>query len=250
MGLSFNNDMKTALPEYVLGTNRFIKIDKMLSENVLWKKEAYENLKKLFKEMIEQEASDMDFGGLRTNGKVWFRIYGDKSPSENLPHYDENESIAMIMSILSEEQKSYLFKNKNIDFALSCDIEADEPPFRFRGDVFYERNLLAVNFRIINQMLFRIKDLGLSEPIIRRLDLHYEKSGLFLITGIRGSGKSSTLDAIIDMNNHKNNGHIIIIGNPIEYIHTSDKCLITHREIGKDVASFQKGVIDSLRQDP
>ena len=73
---------------------------------------------------------------------------------------------------------------------------------------------------------------------------------IFLITGITGSGKSSTLDAVIDMNNHNNNSHIIIIGNPIEFIHKSDKSIVSHREVGSDVKNFQSGTIESLRQDP
>jgi twitching motility protein PilT len=82
------------------------------------------------------------------------------------------------------------------------------------------------------------------------LNLQYEKFGLTLVTGLTGSGKSTTLDSIIDMNNHSNNGHIVIVGNPIEYIHTSEKCIVRHREVGTDVISFQKGIIESLRQDP
>jgi twitching motility protein PilT len=70
------------------------------------------------------------------------------------------------------------------------------------------------------------------------------------LTGITGSGKSSTLDAIIHMNNMQSNGHIIIIGNPIEYIHKSVNCIIRHREIGEDVLSFKRGAIEALRQDP
>ncbi len=71
-----------------------------------------------------------------------------------------------------------------------------------------------------------------------------------MITGITGSGKSTTLDSIVDMNNHNNEAHIVIIGNPIEYIHKSEKCLIRHRELGSDTLSFQEGTIQSLRQDP
>ncbi len=73
---------------------------------------------------------------------------------------------------------------------------------------------------------------------------------MILVTGLTGSGKSCTLDSIIDMNNHNNAAHIIVIGNPIEYIHKSDKCIIRHREIGEDVMTFQQGTVQSLRQDP
>ncbi|MCH7774083.1 MAG: Flp pilus assembly complex ATPase component TadA, partial [Bacteroidetes bacterium] len=85
---------------------------------------------------------------------------------------------------------------------------------------------------------------------IRSLSHNYIKFGLTLITGITGSGKSSTLDSIIDHHNKFDPAHIIIIASPIEYVHTSNVSLIKHREIGRDVLSFKDGIVQSLRQDP
>ena len=167
-----------------------------------------------------------------------------------MPHYTDDETTAMLLSVLSDEQKINLFKNKNVDLSIGMKLEDGEMPSRFRGDIYYESNVLVANFRRISQDLFKIESLSLPEPIIKRLDLNYEKSGLILITGITGSGKSCTLDSIVDMNNQNNEAHIIIIGNPIEYIHQSKKCLIRHREIGEDVLGFKEGVIQALRQDP
>lgn len=76
------------------------------------------------------------------------------------------------------------------------------------------------------------------------------KEGLILITGITGSGKSTTLDAIIDENNRTCDAHIIIISSPVEYVHQSKRCLVRHREVGRDVLSFKEGTIQALRQDP
>src|SRR5574342_793345 len=73
---------------------------------------------------------------------------------------------------------------------------------------------------------------------------------MVLITGITGSGKSATLDSIIDANNRHANGHIVIIADPLEYIHNSNKCVVRHREIGRDVRSFKDGTVQALRQDP
>jgi len=76
------------------------------------------------------------------------------------------------------------------------------------------------------------------------------QQGLTLVTGITGSGKSTTLDSIVDANNHTVDGHVVIIASPIEYVHKSDRCIIRHREVGRDVLSFKEGAIQSLRQDP
>ncbi|MCD4818350.1 MAG: Flp pilus assembly complex ATPase component TadA [Candidatus Cloacimonetes bacterium] len=248
--LSFIENIQANLPEMMIGTYRLKTINTMLNENPDWKKECYFNLKKLLRIMTSEEASDIDLGGPRTNGYIWFRVYGDKTPAQNIPKYKDDEVSAIILSILTIEQKEIFFKEKNLDFSITMYLEENEAPFRFRGDVFYERNTLAVNFRLINQDLFSMEDLQFPTPIVKRVNLKFEKSGLILITGITGSGKSSTLDSIINLNNTTNNAHIIIIGNPIEYIHQSQKSLVTHREVGEDVLSFGSGSIEALRQDP
>ncbi|MBC8416051.1 MAG: Flp pilus assembly complex ATPase component TadA [Candidatus Cloacimonetes bacterium] len=250
MSLSFLPEMQVSLPEYLTGTARFQNINKMITFNASWKNEAYNNLRNLLKHMRKIEASDIDFGGPGSNGKVWYRVFGTKTFSNDVPQYTEDEVTAIILSILTDDQKVILFNNKNIDFSHGIVLEENERPGRFRGDVYYESNVLVVNFRRINEDLFKIDSLNFPEIITKRFNLKFEKSGLFLITGITGSGKSCTLDSIVDMNNHDNYAHIIIIGNPIEFVHRSDKCLLRHREIGEDVLSFQEGTIQALRQDP
>lgn len=250
MSLSFTPEMLVGLPEYLTGTSRFQNINKIITYNATWRKEAYDNLKKLLKNMREINASDIDFGGPGAKRQIWYRVYGKKSPHQDMPSYTNDEVTAILLSVLSDEQKITLFKNKNVDLSVGMVLEEGEEPSRFRSDIYYESNVLVANFRRINQELFTIQSLNFPESIIKRLDLQYEKSGLILVTGITGSGKSCTLDSIIDMNNHNNNSHIVIIGNPIEYIHQSDKCIIRHREVGEDVLNFREGTIQALRQDP
>ncbi len=250
MALSFLNELNSSLPEYSMGLNRIKLINKAVMANAALKKESFAHLKGLLQKMVTKNASDMDFGGPRSNEQIWFRTYGDKTPDKELATCTDDETTAIMMSVLSGEQKNLLIKQKNLDFALSVKTEETKEPIRFRGNIFFERNSLAVNFRLIKQKLFNIEDLEIPSAIVKRLDLKYEKSGLFLITGITGSGKSTTLDTIINMNNLNNKAHIIIIGNPIEYIHKSIKSIVTHRDVGSDVLSFQHGTIEALRQDP
>jgi twitching motility protein PilT len=137
---------------------------------------------------------------------------------------------------------------KSLDFPLAFQIEGKE--VRFRGTTFFDRNSLGANFRSISDTLLEIEDLRIPEVVANRMNLRYEKTGLVLITGITGSGKSTTLNAVIDMNNRQNCAHIVSIDSPIEYVHHSKKCLVRHREVGVDVLSFEHGAIEALRQDP
>jgi twitching motility protein PilT len=244
------HELKIPYEETITSTDRYEQIFQILNSNLSWKTEANREIKSHLQRMIQKEAADMDIGGPRTLGMIWFRIYADKIPQEDLPRYSQDETAAMLLSLVSEKQKKILFEERNLDLAVSVDLRDGTRPVRYRCDIFFERETLAANFRFIKQNLFPVEALDFPPPIIKRLDLMHEKQGLFLVTGITGSGKSATLDSIIDMNNLHNNAHIIIIGNPIEYIHESHKSIVTHREVGEDVRSFRKGVVEALRQDP
>ena len=250
MSLSFLNEMHVALPETLAGTARFQAINKMITYNSKWKEEAQQDLKLFLAEMKAVGALDMDFGGPGSKGKIWYRIYGDTSPREEERLLTEDESTAMLMSILTNEQKVHLFKEKSLIFSSSMKFEESKRNHRFRGSIYYESNTLVVNFRRINEKLLPLKALGYPEIIYKRLNLQYEKSGLYLLTGVTGSGKTYSLDTIIDLNNRKNRALIIIIDDPIEYMHKSENCIIRHREIGKDVLNFEQATAQVLVQDP
>ena len=250
MSFSFLNEMQIALPDSLAGTARFKAINKMIAYHISWQQEAQSNLKQLLSEMKNFGALDMDFGGPGSNGKIWYRIYGDTSPKEDerLLAYDEVTS--MLLSVLTNEQKVLLFGEKYLVFSLSMQFKEGKNEHRFRGSVYYESNTLVANFRRINEKLLPLKALGYPEIIYKRLNLQYEKSGLYLMTGITGSGKTYSLDTIIDMNNRKNKALIIVIDDPIEYMHQSEQCIIRHREIGKDVKNYEQATEQVLTLDP
>jgi twitching motility protein PilT len=250
MGLSFTPEMEIALPEYLIGTERLKNINKLITFNSAWKREAYEHLKKLLTKMEEIDASDIDIGGSTLDGKIWYRVQGRKFPDSKAKRYSSDEVVAILLSILSDDQKLILFERKNVDFSLGVNLGGNEVLYRFRGDIYYENNVLVANFRRVNRNLYPLEKLNIPNLVLKRLNLRHEKSGLILVTGITGSGKSTTLDSIINMNNNENEAHIVIISNPIEFIHKSIKCIIRHREVGGDVLSFRDGVIQALRQDP
>ena len=104
--------------------------------------------------------------------------------------------------------------------------------------------------RAINTAIRPLSSLEFHPQALKYLSHNYIKFGLTLVTGITGSGKSTTLDAIVDYHNKFDPSHIIIVAAPIEYVHTSNVSLIKHREVGRDVLSFKEGVIQALRQDP
>ncbi len=198
--------------------------------------------------MQKSNASDIDLGGFGTRGQVWYRVYGDKKPDLDMPQLTTDESSLLIQSILVERQRLFLYENRNLDFSYT--ITHDNAMYRFRADAYFDLDQLGLNMRAINATVRPYKNLELHPNVTKALSLSHSTQGLTLVTGITGSGKSATLDSIIDANNHSVDAHVIVISSPIEYVHKPDRCIIRHREVGRDVLSFKEGAVQALRQDP
>lgn len=200
-------------------------------------------------DMRKKDASDIDLGGWGSKGKIWLRIQGVKSPVTDWGTFTTNQTDILVQNILTKDQRSFLFDHRNLDFSY---IFRDEEgvPNRNRADAYFDLDSLALNMRAINTNIRPYEGYGFHPNVTRSLSLEHTKEGLILVTGITGSGKSSTLDAIVDMNNSSVEAHIVIIASPVEFVHSSKKSIIRHREVGGDTQSFKHGTIEALRQDP
>ena len=198
--------------------------------------------------MIEMEASDIDFGGQGSQNMVWYRVFNDKKPSPEMGTYSLNQFNLLALNILTPRQEKFLLTQRNLDFSFSMEHEGIQE--RFRACMYFDLDNLALNMRRINNFIWLFQDYNFHPNVIRELSLEYEKQGMILVTGITGSGKSTTLDAIIDANNRSVDAHIVIIASPVECVHQSIRCSVHHREVGNDVMSFKDGAVQSLRQDP
>ena len=194
-------------------------------------------------------ASDMDIGGPACVGRVWYRVDGEKTPHTEVGARSNDEVDILILNLLSPRQRADLFEEKSSDFSYFLDVGSGADR-RFRCTVYYDSQHLGLCMRAINEMVRKLDTLGFHASIQRGFMFRHVRDGLTLFTGVTGSGKSTTLDAIIDANNHDFNGHVVIVAKPIEYMHAPDKCIIRHREVGPDVPSFKDGVVQALRQDP
>jgi len=197
--------------------------------------------------MEELEASDIDCGGDGCSHKIWYRIHGVKRVWDKSPEYKLDETNILIINLLSNSQMMHLVEHRSIDFSYALSFDRYR---RYRATVYFDMDYLAMNMRQINNEIRRFKDLNFHPEVAKHLSLKYLKYGLTLVTGITGSGKSTTLDTIVDANNRSVRGHIVIISAPIELVHKPQKCIIRHREVGRDVESFRDGIVQAMRQDP
>ena len=195
-------------------------------------------LYELLSMMIEKNASDLH---ITTGSPPRFRIDG------KLMHIDEppltpTDTKSVCYSILTDAQKHKFEENNELD--LSFGVKGLS---RFRGNIFMQRGAVAGAFRAIPFGIRGFKELGVPEIVN---ELVKKPRGLILVTGTTGSGKSTTLAAMVDKINSERYDHIITIEDPIEYLHTHKKCLINQREVNADTTSFKTALRYVLRQDP
>jgi len=198
--------------------------------------------------MADKEASDIDCGGYGCNEQVWLRIFGTKKACPELGRHTIEETDILILSILSKKGREELFRHRSFDFSHSIMHKGKQ--VRFRATAYFDLDHIGLNMRLISNLLRPLKSLQFHENVEKQMSLSHVKRGLVLITGITGSGKSTTLDSIIDANNEESDAHIVIISNPVEFVHHSKRSIVRHREVGKDVSGFKDGTVQALRQDP
>src|SRR5512137_1885073 len=192
----------------------------------------------LFKMMREQGASDLH---LSTGSPPIFRLHGEMERL-NFKPLSHDELTALLFEILSEPQQADFEKRKDLDFAYAVPGLA-----RFRGNLLMTHRGIAAVFRIIPGKILTADDLGLPEGV-RKMTLL--KKGLVLVTGPTGSGKSTTLAAMIDLINSTRKEHILTLEDPLEFIHESKESLLNQRQIGEHSESFSAALRAALREDP
>lgn len=205
----------------------------------------------LARKMVDINASDLDFGGPAANEHIWYRVDGQKEKYPEMGRLTMNEADVLLINLLAPHQQAHLLDRLAVDFGYSLPGDApDEADRRFRTTVYFDNQHLALSMRMLAWKPRPLQSLGFNPLIERGFLFRYVRDGLTLFTGVTGSGKSTTLDAIVDANNEDVEGHVLIVAQPLEYIHTSKKCIVRHREVGTDVNSFVDGMVQGLRQDP
>ena len=193
----------------------------------------------LLLDVLDRRASDLH---LTAGSPPMVRARGRLTPLEGYPVLDATETREIVYSILSNDQRQRLETEWQLDFAYAIPGRA-----RFRVNAYFQRGALGAAFRLIPAQITPIDDLGLP-PVVH--DLCNKPRGIVLVTGPTGSGKSTTLAAMVDEINASREEHILTIEDPIEFLHASRKCMVNQRELGADAQSFAAALKAALRQDP
>ena len=196
-----------------------------------------------FKEIIYRAAQDSHISDLHMTVGLppIYRLDGDLVNQGDHILTDEDTEFA-VRQLATDAQMETLKKTGEVDFAVTYDGS-----IRMRCNAFYQQGHIALALRMLPLKVPTVEELELAQIIVEQAE---KPRGLVLLTGPTGSGKSSTLAAMLDHINHTRRRHIITLENPIEFVHVHDKCIVNQREVGDDTDSFAAGLRAALRQDP
>jgi twitching motility protein PilT len=192
----------------------------------------------LFDVMIENAASDLH---ITTGAPPMVRVNGDLVATTQ-PDLTVEDVVGLLSQVMDEEQREELNKAGDLDFGYDYGVAA-----RFRVNAFVQRKGPGAAFRLIPSKIRKLDELGMPPAIARFADL---PKGLVLVTGSTGSGKSTTLAALVDLINRRDKLHILTIEDPIEFVHENKSCLVNQREIHSHTESFATALRAGLREDP
>jgi twitching motility protein PilT len=197
------------------------------------------SLTELLEKMIGLGASDLH---LRVDSPPQIRLHGKMQPLDGYPVLKDADTKQLGYTYLTDAQRKQFEEKLELDFSIGIDGLS-----RFRVNIFNQKGTVGVVLRAIPHEIRSFEDLGLP-PVVS--DLCRKPRGLVLVTGPTGSGKSTTLAAMIDKINIARREHILTIEDPIEFVHTHKNCVVTQREVGGDTFSFADSLRSALRQDP
>ena len=196
------------------------------------------SMPQLFRALVQQGGSDLH---ISAGSPPRLRVDGQIIPL-NLPPLNPQNTLELCYSVLTEAQKKQFELKKELDLSFSIPNIA-----RFRANIYFQQGCVSGAFRVIAHKISTLDELG-APPILKKICSL--PRGLVLVTGPTGSGKSTTLAAMIDYINQSRYDHIVTIEDPIEFVHTHKNCVVNQRELGEDTQTFSQALKSVLRQDP
>ncbi|MDP9395363.1 MAG: PilT/PilU family type 4a pilus ATPase [Actinomycetota bacterium] len=197
------------------------------------------NLAELLELLLERGGSDLH---LTANARPALRVSGELVQVEDYPVLSSTVLQRVLYAALTQKQREKFEENLELDFSYSLPGRS-----RFRVNLYRQRDSLGAAFRVIPFEIRKLEELGVP-PVIGSFAML--PRGFVLVTGPTGSGKSTTLAALLDMANRNRRGHIMTVEDPIEFLHSHQGCIVNQREVGEDTQSFQAALKHVLRQDP
>lgn len=224
------------------------RMKEKVNTNIELREKLFDKLKTFLLLMEDKNLNYLEIGGPGSKGRIWAKVFSAFKPISMKLSFSQDEINIMILSILSEHQFEALIADKTI--RANFEFEDDNVRYRYRLIMYFEMDELVIGIKMTRRKLINIESMRFTSNVINKITFKNENAGLVIISGPPGSGKSSLIDAIVNINNKYLPGNIFIISDSIEYYHESKNSVVRHQELYRDVNSVVNGLEKCLHYKP
>ncbi len=229
-------------------SEKLLRMKAKLNTNRELKERVYNKFKSFLLGLEQIEPNYVEFGGPGSDNKIWGKFCSSLKPLPFEDTFSQEEINMMVLSVISNSQLDKLLEDKAIETVIN--LQAEKKKSRFMLKSYCDCEELVVEINIERQSVLDIKKMKFKEPVLAKLSFAGDNNGLVIISGLNGSGKSSLVDAVINLNNETNSGKIFIINELMEYNHHSKKSIIRHQKVIRDTNSYVEAMNKVLDYSP
>ena len=224
------------------------RLKEKLNSNPELHERVFNKLENFLMQMEELGTSYIEIGGPGAQGKVWAKVRGKFQPIKSERIFNQDEINIMLLTTLTNPELTNLLESKNLNF--NFEFYNEGVKHRYRVFAYFDSSELVVGFKPTRRKIFDIQKSRIPKTSLASMTIKNENSGLVIFTGPAGSGKSSLIDTLIQVNNTIGGGNIFVFADSIEYYHESDNCVIRQQEIYSDINSLLEGLKSVISYDP
>lgn len=227
---------------------KLMRMKEKVNANVKMRVNLFEKMQAFLIAVEKNNPSYIEIGGPGSNEKIWGKFQAQFKPIELKTKFTQDEINIMVLSILSNEQFKKLVEDKDLRF--NYEFKYEDTIYRYIFNVYFEMDELVIGIRAIRRELINLERMKLTSSVLNRLTFANGNSGLVIISGAAGTGKSCLADALINLNNSYLSGNIYVITESIEYYHKSKSSVVRHQELNRDVNNVDKALDKCLTYKP
>ena len=229
-------------------SEKLLRMKQKLNTNVELRARVFDKFRNFLLSMEEQQPSYIEIGGPGSKDKIWGKFFSAFKPVPAESVFIQDEINIMILSILSNSQLETLIEQKSMK--ANFEFTANETLYRYRLTIYFDMDELVIGIKTTRRSVINLEQMKFNNLALNKMTFKNDNSGLVIISGPPGSGKSSLVDAIVNLNNSFLSGNIVLIADSLEYIHESKNSVIRHQKLYRDVNSVTDALDRCLDQNP
>jgi len=229
-------------------SEKLVRMKDKVNTNIELREKLFHKLQSFLLQIEEKKPSYVEIGGPGSKDKIWGKFFSSFKPIPLETVFTQDEINIMILSILSDKQLESLLQNKSI--RCNFEFKKNDVKYRYRFNIYFEMDELVIGIKTTRRTLVNIDNFKLTSNIINTVTFKNENSGIVIISGPPGSGKSSLIDSIVNINNSYLSGNIFIIADSLEYYHESKNSVVRHQELFRDVNQVSEALEQCQNYNP